>query len=103
MHKMEICSTGGAQAFRLAYAPSISAGLYSNQRLAVASERLQCLERSHSGGDCLTSFIITITEDKIVIPDFDSGIAPDMMGPLYGAYGGSEDGEEPNQPGSACS
>lgn len=41
-----------------------------------------------------TSVIITITEDRIVIPDFDSGITPDMMGPLCGAYGGADNGEE---------
>jgi hypothetical protein len=54
--------------------------------------------KAHIGaGISLTSFIIATTELKIVIPDFGSGIHPDIMGRLYGSCGGADTGEEPGQ------
>ncbi len=68
-----------------------SSTLYSNQKLAVAREVLCSAWDAHiRAGIIHIPIQVTITEDKIVVLDFALGIAPDMMGPLYGTYGGTD-------------
>lgn len=69
----------------------LSSTLYSNQRLAVAREVLCNAWDAHIRAKKEdTAVIVTIDTSKIVVRDFGSGIHPDMMGPLYGTYGGTD-------------
>lgn len=69
----------------------LSSTLYSDQRLAVAREVLCNAWDAHiRAGKTGIAVVVLITEEKVIVRDFASGIHPDMMGPLYGTYGGSD-------------
>jgi len=69
----------------------LSSSLYSNQRLAVAREVLCNAWDAHiRAGITDRPVKVEVTDEKIVVRDYAFGIAPDMMGPLYGTYGGSD-------------
>jgi hypothetical protein len=69
----------------------LSSTLYSDQRLAVAREVLCNAWDAHIRAGITDKPIqVNISEEKIVVLDKAFGIAPDMMGPLYGTYGGTD-------------
>ena len=69
----------------------LSSTLYSDQRLTVAREVLCYAWDAHIRAKITNTPIeVTITDTKITVRDRAFGIAPDMMGPLYGTYGGTD-------------
>jgi len=68
----------------------LSSTLYSDQKLAVIRETLCNAWDIHIESDCTDKAVeITLTDSELIIRDFGIGIAPHMMGPIYGVYGGS--------------
>lgn len=68
----------------------LSSTLYSDQILAVVRETLCNAWDAHIEAGCTDKPIeITLTDTKLTIRDFGPGIHPDMIGPIYGVYGGS--------------
>jgi hypothetical protein len=68
----------------------LSKALYTDQYLAVIRETLCNAWDAHiEAGIPDKSFWITLDADELVIRDFGSGIPLDMIGPVYGTYGGS--------------
>lgn len=68
----------------------LSSTLYSDQKLAVIRETLCNAWDIHIESGCTDKAVeITLTDSKLIIRDFGIGIAPHMMGPIYGVYGGS--------------
>lgn len=90
----------------IAFFQILSSTLYSDQKLAVAREVLCNAWDAHiRAGLTDTPVRVTITTDKIIVHDSAVGIAPDMMGPLYGTYGGSDktnNGQETGGFGLGC-
>lgn len=68
----------------------LSSTLYSNQRLAVAREVLCNAWDAHIRAGITDKPVIVTIGEEIIVRDFGAGIHPDMMGPLYGTYGGSD-------------
>lgn len=68
----------------------LSSTLYSDQKLAVIRETLCNAWDIHIESGCTDRAVeITLSNTELIIRDFGIGIAPHMMGPIYGVYGGS--------------
>lgn len=68
----------------------LSSTLYTDQKLAVIRETLCNLWDAHIEFGCENVFgDITLDDKMLVIRDYGPGIAPHMIGPVYGTYGGS--------------
>lgn len=69
----------------------LSSTLYSDQRLAVAREVLCNAWDIHIRAKKTdVPIVVVISEKEIIVRDYGFGIAPKMMGPLYGTYGGTD-------------
>jgi hypothetical protein len=68
----------------------LSKALYTDQQLAVIRETLCNAWDAHiEAGITDKPFWITLDNDELIIRDFGHGIPLDMIGPVYGTYGGS--------------
>lgn len=68
----------------------LSKALYTDQQLAVIRETLCNAWDAHiEAGIPDTPFQITLDTDELIIRDFGPGIPLEMIGPVYGTYGGS--------------
>lgn len=68
----------------------LSDSLYSDKPLAVVREVMCNAWDAHiESGRTDVPFKVNIIDDHFIVEDFGPGIAPDMMGPLYGTYGGT--------------
>lgn len=68
----------------------LSNSLYSDKPLAVARETLCNAWDAHiEAGRTDVPVKVTVTDEFLIIEDNGPGIAPDMMGPLYATYGGT--------------
>lgn len=68
----------------------LSKALYTDQQLAVIRETLCNAWDAHiEAGISDTPFSVTLTNDELIIRDFGPGIPLNMIGPVYGTYGGS--------------
>ena len=68
----------------------LSSTLYSDQILAVVRETLCNAWDAHIDAKAEDQFVeINLDDEYLTIRDFGLGISPDMMGPIYGIYGGS--------------
>lgn len=68
----------------------LSSTLYSDQILAVVREVICNAWDAHiESGRTHRPIEITLTHEKLTIRDFGTGIAPEMMGPIYAVYGKS--------------
>ena len=68
----------------------LSKALYTDQQLAVIRETLCNAWDAHiEAGIPDKPFQITLDSDELVIRDFGPGIPLEMIGPVYGTYGGS--------------
>lgn len=73
-----------------AFFTMMSSTLYSNQKLAAVREILTNAWDAHIDSNRThIPLQITLTEDQLIIRDFGYGIPHDMIGPIYGVYGGS--------------
>lgn len=97
---------GGAQTIEFgisndaAFFQILSSTLYSDQKLAVAREVLCNAWDIHIlAGKTDVPVEVTISSKEVIVRDFGLGIAPDMMGPLYGTYGGTNKTNDGTQTG----
>ncbi len=97
---------GGHKAIEMGFANTsalmhvLSTTLYRDQILAVVREVVCNAWDSHvESGRTAIYITITLTHEKLIIRDFGNGIHPDMMGPLYGTYGGTNKLLDANQTG----
>ena len=68
----------------------LSSTLYTDQKLAVIRETLCNAWDAHIEFGCEHLFVDIKLDDKyLIIRDYGPGIAPKMIGPVYGTYGGS--------------
>lgn len=68
----------------------LSSTLYTDQKLAVIRETLCNAWDAHIEFKCEHLAVeITLDDKYLTIRDFGPGIAPKMIGPVYGTYGGS--------------
>lgn len=68
----------------------LSSTLYTDQKLAVIRETLCNAWDAHIEFGCTdTAVALTLDDKYLTIRDFGPGIAPKMIGPVYGTYGGS--------------
>lgn len=73
-----------------AFFTMMSSTLYSNQKLAAVREIICNAWDAHIDSNRTdTPLQITLTDDQLIIRDFGYGIPHDMIGPVYGVYGGS--------------
>lgn len=96
----------GAQAiksFRIAETPEffhiLSSSLYSNPKFAVVREILCNAWDAHKAAGVEKPVEITLTDDKLEIKDFGSGIAPEDMEDIYCVYGSSTKQNQEDQTG----
>lgn len=87
---------GGAKAidFGMSDSPEmmhiLSSALYTDQILAVVRETMCNAWDAHIEAGCTDKPVeVTLTHDKLIIRDFGPGIHKDMIGPVYGTYGGT--------------
>lgn len=84
----------------------LSKALYTDQKLAVIREGLCNAWDAHVEAGCTDRPIeITVDGEEIVIRDYGWGIPFDLIGPIYGTYGGStkkHDGEQTGGFGLGC-
>lgn len=67
----------------------LSASLYKDQRMAVAREVLCNADDAHKENNVTVPFDVTLTAEKLIIRDYGPGIPDDLIGQVYGTYGGS--------------
>lgn len=67
----------------------LSASLYKDQRMAVAREVLCNADDAHKENNVTVPFDVTLTAEKLTIRDYGPGIPDDLIGQVYGTYGGS--------------
>lgn len=68
----------------------LSSTLYSRKEEAMVREIVCNAWDAHiESGNTKTPIKITLNYDQLIIQDFGLGIAPEMIGPIYGTYGGS--------------
>jgi hypothetical protein len=68
----------------------LSKALYTDQQLAVIRETMCNAWDAHiEAGISDTAFWVTLDNKELIVRDFGPGIPLDMIGPVYGTYGGS--------------
>lgn len=91
------------QSFRIAETPEffhiLSSSLYSNPKFAVVREILCNAWDAHKAAGIERPVEVTISDQKFVVKDFGSGIAPEDMTDIYCVYGSSTKQNQENQIG----
>lgn len=83
-----------------AFFTMMSSTLYSNQKLAVVREVLCNAWDAHIDSNRThIPLQVTLTEDQLIIRDFGYGIPHNMIGPIYGVYGGSTKAQDEKSTG----
>lgn len=84
----------------------LSKSLYSDQMLAVVRETLCNMWDAHVEAGCTdTAAVVDLSDDELTIRDFGNGIPDNLIGPIYGTYGGStkkHDGQQTGGFGLGC-
>lgn len=91
------------QSFRIAETPEffhiLSSSLYSNPKFAVVREILCNAWDAHKAAGIERPVEVTISDQKFIVKDFGSGIAPEDMTDIYCVYGSSTKQNQENQIG----